>query len=87
MAATRGIHVILRTTATHAVVLGVLGRVQRHERSLGGFRLSPTTPTRSDKGSARAKHALLAENARNAELPNDFRLPYSSTPSFQPPPD
>ena len=30
-----------------------------------GFRLSPTPPTRLDKGPSRAKHALLAKNARS----------------------
>ena len=54
--------------------------MQRHERSFGGFWLSPTPPTRLDEGSSRAKHALLAENARSTELPTDFGLPYSSTP-------
>ena len=45
-------------------------------RSYGGFRLSPTTPTRLDEGSSCAKRALVAENARNIELPNDFRLAF-----------
>ena len=68
--------------------------------SFGGFRLSatlrtyrwrlsasPTPSTRSDEGSSRAKHALLAEDARSTEVPTDLRLPYSSTPSHQPPPE
>ena len=39
--------------------------MQRHERSFGGFRLSPTPPTRLDEGSSRVKRALLARNARS----------------------
>ena len=54
--------------------------MQRHERSFGGFRLSPTPPTRSDESSSCAKHALLAENARSTEFPTDLRLPHSGTP-------
>ena len=53
------------------------------QRSFSGFRLSPTPPTSLDEGS-RAKHALLVKNARSTELPTDFRLPYSCTPSHQP---
>ena len=59
--------------------------MQRHERCFGGFRLSPTPPAHLDEGSSRAKHALLAENARSTELPTEFRLPNSSTLSHQPP--
>ena len=85
MPAARDIDVILPTTATPAATLAALGRVQRHKRSFGGFRLSPTASTRLDEGSSRAKHALLGENARSTELPTDCRLQYSSTPSHQPP--
>ena len=61
------IDVILPTAATPAIMaLAALGRLQRHERSFGGFRLSPTPPTRM-VGSSRAKHALLAENAQSTE--------------------
>ena len=87
MAAERGIDAILPTTATPAVALAALGWVQRHERSFGGVRPNPTTPTRLDEGSSRAKNALLAENARSTELPNDFWVPYSNTPWHQPPPE
>ena len=59
--------------------------MQRHKCSFGGFRLSPTPPTRSDEGSSRVMHALLAKNARSTELSTDFRLPYSTAPSHQPP--
>ena len=31
------------------------------------------------------KHALLARNTGSTELPTEFRAPYSSTPSLQPP--
>ena len=72
MAAARGIDDILPTTAAPAVALAAVGRVQRHERSFGGFWLSPTPPTRSDEGSSRVNHALLAENARSTELPPIF---------------
>ena len=83
-AVARVIDAILPITATPAVALAALGWVQRHERSFGGFRLSPTPPTRSDEGSSRVKHALLARNARSTELPTEFRAPYSSTPSHLP---
>ena len=59
--------------------------MQCHERSFGGFHLRPTAPTRLDKSSLRAKHALVAKIARRTELPTDFRLPYSSTRSHQSP--
>ena len=86
-ATARDTDAMLPTTATPAVALAALGWVQRHERSFGGFWLSPTPPTRLDEGSSRVKHALLAKSARSTELPTDFRLPYiySSTPSHQPP--
>ena len=64
-AVARVIDAILPTTATPAVALAALGRVQHHERSFGGFRLSPTPPTRLDDGSWRAKNALLKKNARS----------------------
>ena len=60
--------------------------MQRHERSFGGVPLSPTPSTRMDKGSSRVKHALLAKNAHSTELPTNFRVPYSSTPSPTLPP-
>ena len=83
-AAARGIDAFLSTTATPTVALAALGCVQRHERSFGSIRLSPTPPTCLDEGSSCAKHALLAENARSTALPTNFRLPYSSIPSHQP---
>ena len=51
--------------------------------SFGGFRLSPTPPTRLDEGSSRVKHALLAKNARSTEMPTGFRRiqQYSLTPT------
>ena len=50
-AAARSIDPMLPTTAAPAVALAAPGQVQLHERSLGGFRLSPTPPTRWDEGS------------------------------------
>ena len=44
------IDIILPTPAAPAVGLAALGLVQLHERSLRGFRLSPTPPTRLDGG-------------------------------------
>ena len=77
MVAAGGINDILATTATLAVAFATFGVVQRNEqRSFGGFGPS-STPTRLDKSSSRAKHALLAENARKTELPTDFGLPNS----------
>ena len=84
-AAAHVIGAILPITATPAVGVAALGWVQHHEGSFGGFRLSPMPQTRLDEGSSRAKHALPAKNARSAELPTDFRLPYGSTPSHKPP--
>ena len=40
-----------------------------------------TSPPR--RGLVAREHALLAEKARRTELPTDFRLPRSSTPSHQ----
>ena len=45
-AAARGIDLMLPTTAAPAVALAALGWVQLHERSFGGFRLSPKPPSR-----------------------------------------
>ena len=50
-AAARGLDPMLPTTVAAAVALAALGWVQLHERSFGGFRLSPKPPSRWDKGS------------------------------------
>ena len=79
-AAARVFDAVLPKTAMPAVALAALGCVQRHERSFGAFRLSSTPPTRLEEGSSRAKHALLAKNARSTELPSDFRMLYTAVP-------
>ena len=73
------------TTAVARVIDALLPTTAYACCSFGGFRLSITPPTRIDEGSSRVKHALLARNARSTELPIEFRAPYSSAPSHQPP--
>ena len=79
------IDAISPTTATPAVTAAALIGVQRDERRFDGFWLSPMPPTRFEEGSSQAKHALLVKNARSTELPTDFALLYSTTPSHQSP--
>ena len=88
MAAARGNDDIFPTTATLAAALAAFEWMQHNERSLGGFgQTPPPPPARLDEGSSSVKHALLAENVRITELPTDFRLSYSSTSSYHPPPE
>ena len=66
MAAARGIDVILPTTATSAVALAALGQVQRHERSFGGFRLSPNDTNPLGRGLV-AREAHIACETHEAQ--------------------
>ena len=69
-----------------------------YARSFGGSRLcatprallkrlsaKPRATNSLGRGLVEREHALLAENALSTELPTGYRLPYSSTPSHQPP--
>ena len=82
------------SSVDHTMADGSSARYRRPFRSnsyagcsIHGSRLIATPPTRLEEGSSRVEHAWLAENARSTKLPTDFRLPYGSSPSHQPPPE
>ena len=77
--AVRGINPILPTTAAPAVALAALGWVQLHERSFGGFRLSPK-PSHAE---TRVRRGVARGESGKHKACNRFRLVCSRTTSHQ----
>ena len=81
-AAARGLDPMLPTTAAPAVALAALGCVQLHERSFGGFRLSPKPRNRWDEGSS-SRCSRRKREAQSCQHISTAAQKY--TPSHQPP--
>ena len=84
-AAARGIDAILQTTATPVVAWRLSAECSSTNVALAAFCYKPKATNSMGRGFVEREHALLAQNAQSTELPTDFRPPYSSTPSHQPP--
>ena len=78
-AAARGLDLMLPTTAAPAVALVALGWVQLHERSFGGFRLSPK-PSHAE---TRVRRGVARGESGKHKACNRFRLVCSRTTSHQ----
>ena len=79
-AAAHGIDPLLPTTAAPAVALAAIGWVQLHERSFGGFHLSPKPPTRWDEGSS-SRCSRRKREARRRHPISTAVQQYSLTPT------